>query len=98
MKASTGCIYIAESRPDVASLQIVITFASQAFLSLCLATWFFFVSQNGGLTINHPQGSVEYDIELSCIEFVADLLMMGNDFQMLLGEAEPTMAFLMCRY
>lgn len=65
--------------------QILVGFAGQALLSLCLAVWMFFLTKHGNLDITNPEGSVERAIERRRLDFVSNILMVGSDFQSTLG-------------
>lgn len=60
-------------------------FVGQAFVSLCLATWVFFLSKHGTLDLHHEEGTVEHQIERKRLQFVSNMLVVGNDIQMTLG-------------
>jgi hypothetical protein len=74
--------------------QLLVAFAGQAFLSLTLASWVFFLSKHGRLEVKHEEGSKEHKIERKRLELVTDILMIGNDIQMLTGQS---LDFLMTR-
>ena len=53
-----------------------------------LAVWVFFFSRHGRLDVKHDEGSDEHKIEKKRLEMVTDMLMIGNDIQMLTGMFE----------
>lgn len=57
----------------------------QAFLSLALATWVFFFAKRGRLDLKHEEQTREHAIERKRLELVQEILMVGNDIQMLTG-------------
>lgn len=73
--------------PDIAGIGILVGFSGQAFLSLCLAFWVFFFSRHGRLDLRHEDGSDEHVIESKRLEMVQDILMIGNDIQVMTGIA-----------
>lgn len=79
------CEEVGESMPDIAGIGILVGFIAQAFLSLVLSAWVFFLSKHGDLELKHQEGSLEHMIESKRLEFVSDVLMVGNDIQMLTG-------------
>ncbi|CAK7217696.1 hypothetical protein SBRCBS47491_003258 [Sporothrix bragantina] len=81
------CQFVGEPMPDIAGIGILIGFSGQAFLSLCLALWVFFFSRHGRLDMLHEDGSDEHEIETKRLEMVQDILMIGNDIQMMTGVA-----------
>ena len=60
-------------------------FAGQAAISLSLAIWVFFLSRHRRLEVQHEQGTAEHAVEVKRLESVLDILMVGNDIQMLTG-------------
>ena len=60
-------------------------FAAQAFISLALSIWVIFLSKRGHLGVRHEEGTVEFEIEKKRLEIVSEILMVGNDIQMLTG-------------
>lgn len=65
--------------------QILVGFAGQALMSLCLSIWMFFLTKHGNMDITHPEGSIEREIEYKRLDFVSNILMVGSDFQSTLG-------------
>ena len=68
--------------------QIIVGFTGQAFISLLVALWVFFLSRHGRLDLRHEEGSDEHQIEAKRLELFTDILMVGNDIQMLTGESK----------
>lgn len=60
-------------------------FIGQSVLSLLLAYWVFFMAKDGSLDMQHEEGSIENKIERKRLEFVSNMLVVGNDIQMVLG-------------
>ncbi|KAL1898226.1 hypothetical protein Sste5346_003632 [Sporothrix stenoceras] len=85
--ASSTCRLVGEPMPDIAGIGILVGFSGQAFLSLCLALWVFFFSRHGRLDLRHEDGSDEHAIETKRLEMVQDILMIGNDIQVMMGMA-----------
>ncbi|KAL6804432.1 hypothetical protein J3E68DRAFT_393376 [Trichoderma sp. SZMC 28012] len=83
--ATAECVLVGEGRADLAGIGIIVGFVGQATISLCLALWAFFFSQSGFFDGNHPRGSIESAIEQKRLECVSDILMVGNDIQMVIG-------------
>lgn len=54
-----------------------------------LALWVFFFSRHGRLDVRHEEGSAEHAIETKRLEAVSDILMIGNDIQMMTGPFSP---------
>lgn len=79
------CEEVGESMPDIAGIGILVGFIAQGFLTLSLAAWVFLLSKHGDLELKHKHGSLEHAIETKRLEFVSDVLMVGNDIQMLTG-------------
>ncbi|KAK4068414.1 uncharacterized protein Triagg1_7353 [Trichoderma aggressivum f. europaeum] len=84
-EATAECVLVGEGRADLAGIGIIVGFVGQATISLCLALWAFFFSNSGWLDGNHPRGSIESAIEQKRLECVSDILMVGNDIQMVIG-------------
>ncbi|GJN82563.1 hypothetical protein PLIIFM63780_006103 [Purpureocillium lilacinum] len=82
---SQECELVGESMPDIAGIGIVVGFVGQALLSLLLAGWVFLLSKHGTLDLHHQEGTIEHRIERKRLESVSEILMVGNDIQMLLG-------------
>ncbi|CAK7210974.1 hypothetical protein SCUCBS95973_000973 [Sporothrix curviconia] len=81
------CQFVGDPMPDIAGIGILVCFSGQAFLSLCLALWVFFFSRHGRLDLMHEEGSDEHQIEMKRLEMVQDILMIGNDIQVMTGVA-----------
>jgi hypothetical protein len=60
-------------------------FSGQAFISLVLSLWVVFLTKMGHLKLHHEEGTKEHIIEKRRLELVLDMLMVGNDIQMLTG-------------
>ena len=43
------------------------------------------MSKTGHLGVQHEEGTVEFEIEKKRLEIVSEILMVGNDIQMLTG-------------
>ncbi|KAK6844243.1 hypothetical protein PG995_014353 [Apiospora arundinis] len=88
MTESGFCENVGEAAPDIAGLGVLISFAGQALLSLFLAGWIVFLSKKGHLHLHHhPEGSDEHERRKKRIEFLSDVVNIGNDLQVLLGIA-----------
>jgi hypothetical protein len=72
---------------DVAGVGILTSFAGQALLSLGLATWFFFLSETGRLVPRRMQGPKARGLAAKRLSVFSEMLMIGNDIQILLGIA-----------
>ncbi|KAK7920238.1 hypothetical protein PG985_008260 [Apiospora marii] len=84
----TYCDRVGEAAPDIAGLGVLISFAGQALLSLFLAGWIVILSKKGHLHLHHhPEGSDEHERRRKRIEFLSDVVNIGNDLQVLLGIA-----------
>ncbi|KAK7949084.1 uncharacterized protein PG986_009970 [Apiospora aurea] len=84
----TYCENVGEAKPDIAGLGVLISFAGQALLSLFLAAWIVILSKKGHLHLHHhPEGSDEHERRKKRIEFLSDVVNIGNDLQVLLGIA-----------
>ncbi|PTB62428.1 hypothetical protein BBK36DRAFT_1163109 [Trichoderma citrinoviride] len=79
------CLFVGEGRSDLVGIGIIVGFVGQATISLCLALWAFFFSTSGFLDGHHHPDSVEFEIEQKRLECVSDILMVGNDIQMVIG-------------
>ncbi|KAK8093665.1 hypothetical protein PG997_000350 [Apiospora hydei] len=87
----TYCDNVGEAKPDIAGLGVLISFAGQALLSLFLAAWIIILSKKGHLHLHHhPEGSDEHERRKKRIEFLSDVVNIGNDLQVLLGIALMT--------
>ncbi|UKZ49599.1 hypothetical protein TrVGV298_003846 [Trichoderma virens] len=84
-ESTAECILVGEGRADLAGIGIIVGFVGQATISLCLALWAFFFSKSSALDGNHAPGSIEFAIEQKRLECVSDILLVGNDIQMILG-------------
>jgi hypothetical protein len=85
--STNDCTNVGPALPDVAGVGILTSFAGQAFLSLALATWFFFVSETGRLVPRHIQGPKARVLAEKRLDVFSEMLMIGNDIQILLGIA-----------
>ncbi|KAM0448689.1 hypothetical protein ACHAO4_008400 [Trichoderma viride] len=93
-RASPECILVGETRSDIAGIGIIVGFVGQAVISLCLAVWAFFFSKSGSFFDGgHAPESIEYAIEQKRLECVSDILMVGNDIQMVVGTSYMISAF-----
>lgn len=93
-RASPECILVGETRSDIAGIGIIVGFVGQAIISLCLAVWAFFFSKSGSFFDGgHAPESIEYAIEQKRLEVVSDILMAGNDIQMVVGTSYMISAF-----
>lgn len=68
-------------------------FVGQALISLILAACVFAFSKIGNLDINHEEGTLEHNVESRRLWLISDILMVGNDIQMLLGISYMTTVF-----
>ncbi|KAL7951229.1 hypothetical protein V8C42DRAFT_356612 [Trichoderma barbatum] len=84
-EATTECILVGEGRADLVGIGIIVGFVGQATISLFLALWAFFFSKSSALDGNHTPGSIEFAIEQKRLECVSDILMVGNDIQLIIG-------------
>ncbi|KAI1340346.1 hypothetical protein F5Y15DRAFT_415234 [Xylariaceae sp. FL0016] len=81
------CEKVGEAMPDIAGIGILLGFSAQAFISLCLSIWVFFLSKIGHLEVRHDEGTAEHESEKKRLEIVSSMLMVGNDIQMITGNA-----------
>ncbi|EPE10889.1 hypothetical protein F503_05984 [Ophiostoma piceae UAMH 11346] len=81
------CQFVGDPKPDIAGVGILAGFSGQGLLSLILALWVFFFSRHGRLDMLHEEGSDEHEIEMRRLEMVRDILMIGNDIQLMTGVA-----------
>lgn len=81
------CTKVGEGHPDIAGIGVMVAFAGQGMLSMGLTVWVFFLSRYGRLDITHEEGTEQYRRQRKRLETVSDMLMVGNDSQMLLGIA-----------
>ncbi|KAK5995734.1 hypothetical protein PT974_04152 [Cladobotryum mycophilum] len=86
-EGSAECEFVGEGMADIAGIGIIVGFVGQALISLSLACWVFLLSKHGNLDVLHDEGTVEYAIARKRLECVLDILMVGNDIQMLLGSS-----------
>ncbi|KAH0493250.1 hypothetical protein TgHK011_008164 [Trichoderma gracile] len=84
-RATQECIFVGEGRSDLVGIGIIVGFVGQATISLCLALWAFFFSKSGSMDGHHHPDSVEFEIEQKRLECVSDILMVGNDIQVVIG-------------
>ncbi|KAK1760292.1 hypothetical protein QBC47DRAFT_408375 [Echria macrotheca] len=87
------CERVGEPMPDIAGIGIIVAFAGQAFISLTLAIWVHFSSRHGKLEVQHAEGTQEHAVEVKRLESILDILMVGNDIQLLTGIALMISAF-----
>jgi len=87
------CERVGEAMPDIAGIGILVGFSAQAFISLALALAVFFMTKLGRLELAHEEGSEEFETEKKRLTLVSELLMVGNDIQMLTGAALIITAF-----
>lgn len=103
-KRDFPCRIVGEERPDIAGIGILVGFVGQATVSLFLAGWVFLFSKLGYLDVHHHPGSVEGEEEddegarrhaadRKRLEIVSEILMVGNDIQVLLGISYMVTAF-----
>ncbi|KAI1777605.1 hypothetical protein F4818DRAFT_407237 [Hypoxylon cercidicola] len=83
----TQCEKVGEAMPDIAGYGVLLGLSVQAFISLVLAFWVFFLTKLGRLNIQHADGTAEHASELKRLGFVSEILMVGNDLQMITGIA-----------
>ncbi|KAI1374998.1 hypothetical protein F4677DRAFT_424271 [Hypoxylon crocopeplum] len=83
----TQCEKVGEAMPDIAGFGILLGLSVQAFISLVLSFWVFFLTKLGRLDIQHPEGTAEHASEKKRLGFVSEILMVGNDLQMVTGVA-----------
>ncbi|KAI1096352.1 hypothetical protein F5B19DRAFT_143170 [Rostrohypoxylon terebratum] len=83
----TQCEKVGEPMPDIAGFGVLLGLSVQAFISLALSFWVFFLTKLGRLDAQHPEGTVEHACEKKRLGFVSDILMVGNDLQMITGVA-----------
>ncbi|PTB44689.1 uncharacterized protein TrAFT101_003233 [Trichoderma asperellum] len=91
--SSPECILVGETRSDIAGIGIIVSFVGQAAISLCLAVWAFFFSKSGAFDGGHAPESIDHAIEQKRLECVSDILMVGNDIQMVIGTSYMISAF-----
>ncbi|KAI4870776.1 hypothetical protein F4820DRAFT_401911 [Hypoxylon rubiginosum] len=83
----TQCVNVGEPMPDIAGFGVLLGLSVQAFISLVLAFWVFFWTKLGRLSIQHSEGTAEHASEKKRLGFVSEILMVGNDLQMITGVA-----------
>ncbi|CAG7916562.1 unnamed protein product [Penicillium olsonii] len=88
-----GCELVGEEMATLVGNGIIVGFAGQAFLSLCLSIWVFFLTKHGNMDVIHPEGSIGREVERKRMDFVSKILMVGSDFQSTLGIAYIITAF-----
>ncbi|KAI1490249.1 hypothetical protein F5X96DRAFT_558894 [Biscogniauxia mediterranea] len=86
-KFKNTCDSVGEGFPDIAGLGVMVSFAGQAFLSLAITTYVFLLSRTGSLEIEHEKGTELYRRQRKRLKAFSQILMVGNDSQMLLGIA-----------
>ena len=75
----------------------MVGFIGQALMSLLLASWVFFLSRHKNLDRHHARDSTHGLIEIKRLETVSEILMTGNNIQMLLGGAYMITVFVSWR-
>ncbi|KAI1457642.1 hypothetical protein F4805DRAFT_474941 [Annulohypoxylon moriforme] len=83
----TQCEKVGEAMPDIAGFGVLLGLSVQAFISLALSFWVFFLTKLGRLDAQHPEGTIEHACEKKRLGFVSEILMVGNDLQMITGIA-----------
>ncbi|KAI2639766.1 hypothetical protein GGS26DRAFT_541545 [Hypomontagnella submonticulosa] len=83
----TQCESAGEAMPDIAGVGILLGLSVQAFISLVLSFWAFFLTKFGRLETQSPEGTPEHATEKKRLSFVSEILMVGNDLQMITGIA-----------
>ncbi|KAI1450904.1 hypothetical protein F5Y02DRAFT_7174 [Annulohypoxylon stygium] len=83
----TQCEKVGEPMPDIAGFGVLLGLSVQAFISLSLSFWVFFMTKLGRLDNQHPEGTPEHACEKKRLGFVSEILMVGNDLQMITGIA-----------
>ncbi|KAI0834777.1 hypothetical protein F5Y06DRAFT_277850 [Hypoxylon sp. FL0890] len=84
---STQCERVGEAMPDIAGYGVLIGLSVQALISLVLSFWVFFLTKLGRLDIQHPEGTPGHASDKKRLGFVSEILMIGNDLQMITGVA-----------
>ncbi|PIG79116.1 hypothetical protein AARAC_007725 [Aspergillus arachidicola] len=79
------CELVGEQMATLVGNGVIVGFAGQALLSLCLSAWVFFLTKHGNLDITYPEGSMKREIERKRLDFVSNILMIGSDIQSTLG-------------
>jgi hypothetical protein len=79
------CEKVGEALPDIAGIGVMVSFAGQAFLSLLITVWVFFLARQKKLHLEHEEGTIAYMKQRKKLEIFSEMLMVGNDIQMLLG-------------
>ncbi|KAK9417145.1 hypothetical protein SUNI508_09163 [Seiridium unicorne] len=82
-----ACEKVGEALPDIAGIGVMVSFAGQAFLSLLITLWVFFLARHGHLDLDLVEGTAEYQRRRKRLEIFSGMLQVGNDVQMLLGIA-----------
>ncbi|KAF3064700.1 hypothetical protein GL218_01652 [Daldinia childiae] len=83
----TQCEKVGEAMPDIAGYGVLIGFSVQAFISLVLSIWAFFLTKFGRLEVQGEEGTAQHANEKKRLGFVTEILMVGNDLQMITGLA-----------
>lgn len=100
-KRDFRCEIVGEEMADLVGIGIVVGFVGQATISLLLAGWVFLFSKLGYLDVEHRNVKVDAEAEAEeeedqdaarrhaadrkRLEIVSEILMVGNDIQVLLG-------------
>ncbi|KJK68049.1 hypothetical protein P875_00108697 [Aspergillus parasiticus SU-1] len=79
------CELVGEEMATLVGNGVLVGFAGQALLSLCLSAWVFFLTKHGNMDITYPEGSMKREIERKRLDFVSNILMIGSDIQSTLG-------------
>ncbi|KAF2671582.1 hypothetical protein BT63DRAFT_476464 [Microthyrium microscopicum] len=77
------CESVGEADADIGGIGILTAFGAQGFISLVLSFWVLYLSSRGKLNIKHAEGTPQYEVETKRQELLADILIMGNDAQVL---------------
>ncbi|KAI1476029.1 hypothetical protein K445DRAFT_313097 [Daldinia sp. EC12] len=81
------CEKVGEAMPDIAGYGVLIGFSVQALISLVLSIWAFFLTKFGRLEVQGEEGTPQHANEKKRLGFVSEILMVGNDLQMITGIA-----------
>ncbi|KAL7626602.1 hypothetical protein AAE478_003374 [Parahypoxylon ruwenzoriense] len=77
------CERVGEAMPDIAGIGILLGFSVRAFILLALSIRVVFLTKLGRLNVDHPEGTAEHASEKRRLEMVSEILMIGNDLQMI---------------
>jgi hypothetical protein len=67
------------------SILVLSAFGTQALISLILCFWLIYLNWKGKLDVEHAKGTKKYEIEMKKQQTLGDILLMGNDAQVLTG-------------